>query len=278
MSAVVPGRALKLRRADVCVSCGAELLAGTAAWWDSEQRVVTCLACHATSTPTSPVLEPAEIEVFDGGDAGASLGREYDRRKARREERTREAHPRIGELLLNWQEAPQHERAFRQGQLAEESVAESLKTRTANGPTMLLHNRRMPSGRGDIDHIAVAPTGVFVIDTKDWGGSVRLESPLFGKPKLLVGGRDRTKLVDGLDRQVAAVRAALEASGYSDITIQGVFCLTRADKPLFGTTRFRGHMLLYRKALAKRLKAAGDLGADTIRILARELSAAFPPA
>jgi hypothetical protein len=143
---------------------------------------------------------------------------------------------------------------------------------------MLLHNRRMPSGRGDIDHIAVAPTGVFVIDTKDWRGSVRLESPLFGKPKLLVGGRDRTKLVDGLDRQVAAVRAALEASGYSDITIQGVFCLTRADKLLFGTTRFRGHMLLYRKALAKRLNAAGDLGADTIRILARELSAAFPPA
>jgi hypothetical protein len=71
-----------------------------------------------------------------------------------------------------------------------------------------LHNRRMPRGRGDIDHIAVTPSGVFVIDTKDWGGTVRVASPLLGTPQLLVGGRDRTKLVDGLDRQVAAVRAA----------------------------------------------------------------------
>ena len=71
---------------------------------------------------------------------------------------------------------------------------------------------------------------------------------------------------------------ALNALGHSEITIQGVFCLTRADKPLFGTTRFRGHMLLYRKALAKRLNGAGDLDADAIKTLARELTQAFPPA
>lgn len=278
MSNVVPGRELKLRRPDVCVGCGAELPAGTAAWWEPEERTVTCLTCHTNPPPSPPMPGRDELEVFDRGDAGASLGREYDRRKARREQRTRDAHPRIGEFLLKWQDAPQHETAFRQGQLAEASVAESLERRTADGPTTLLHNRRMPSGRGDIDHIAVAPVGVFVIDTKDWGGTIRVESPLFGTPKLVVGGRDRTKLVDGLDRQVAAVRSALNALGHSETTIQGVFCLTRADKPLFGTTRFRGHMLLYRKALAKRLDAAGDLDADTIKTLARGLSQAFPPA
>lgn len=278
MSKVVPGRTLKLGRPGVCVACGVELLAGTAAWWESDERTVTCLTCHAMPAPMPPVPELPELEVFDRGEAGASLAREYDRRKAGRERRVREAHPRIGEFLLKWQDAPQHEAAFRQGQLAEESVAESLERRTADGPVILLHNRRMPKGRGDLDHIAIAPTGVFVIDTKDWGGTVRVESPLFGTPRLLVGGRDRTKLVDGLDRQVAAVRAALEALGRSEITIQGVFCLTRADKPLFGTARFRGHALLYRKALAKRLNAAGDLGADTINSLAHELAHAFPAA
>jgi hypothetical protein len=277
ISKVVPAKRLKLRRPGVCVRCGAELTAGTSAWWEPEERTVTCLTCHPTPAPSPPAPEPAELEVFDHGYAGASLGRAYDRRKARREQRVREAHPRIGELLLKWH-APQHETAFRQGQLAEESVAESLERRTADGPTMLLHNRRMPRGRGDIDHMAVAPTGVFVIDTKDWGGAVRVESPLFGTPKLFVGSRDRTKLVDGLDRQVAAVRDALDALGHSEITIQGIFCLTRADKPLFGTTRFRGHMLLYRKTLAKRLNAAGDLNADTIQTVARELAHAFPPA
>jgi len=38
-------------------------------------------------------------------------------------------------------------------------------------------------------------------------GEVRVERPWLGKPKLVVNGRDRTKIVDGLDRQVAAVRA-----------------------------------------------------------------------
>jgi hypothetical protein len=137
MTNAVPGRTLKLRRADVCVGCGTELSAGTAAWWDAEARTVTCLTCHTTLSPSSPALEPLEVEVFARGDAGASLGREYDRRRAKREQRVRAAHPRIGEFLLKWQDAPQHETAFRQGQLAEESVAESLERRAADGPTTL---------------------------------------------------------------------------------------------------------------------------------------------
>ena len=78
---------------------------------------------------------------------------------------------------------------------------------------MTLHNRRMPANRGDIDHIAVAPSGVYVIDTKDWKGKVEIQSPWFGAPKLLINGRDRTKLIDGLERQVAAVRSVLDRRG-----------------------------------------------------------------
>jgi hypothetical protein len=79
----------------------------------------------------------------------------------------------------------------------------------------------------------------------------------FGKPKLLVAGRDRTKLIEGFDRQVAAVRLALGEE--HAVAIQGVLGFTRADLPLLGTTRMRGHVLLYRKALAKRLIANGPL-------------------
>ncbi len=55
---------------------------------------------------------------------------------------------------------------------------------------MLLHNRRTPRGRSDIDHIAVTPIGEFVIDTRAWDGNARVKSPLFGTPKLLVGRPD----------------------------------------------------------------------------------------
>ena len=149
--------------------------------------------------------------------------------------------------------------------------------RTAGGPTVLLHDRRMPGGRGNIDHLAIAPSGVFVIDAKDWKGKVGVTTPLFSTSKLLIAGRDRTKLIDGLDRQVAAVRAALVATP-EDWPVQGVLCFTQADLPWLGTAKMRSHLLLYRKALAKRLNAAGPFSAEQIDATTRALAAAFPPA
>ena len=142
----------------------------------------------------------------DRGTAGASAGREHERRRTKRETRVRNAHPHIGGLLLWLTDEPQHQRAFKTGQLGEVAVGESLEKRTAEGPAVILHDRRMPLGRGNIDHIAVAPTGVYVIDAKAHSGTVRIEKPLFGAAKLRIAGRDHTKLIDGLDRQVAAVR------------------------------------------------------------------------
>jgi hypothetical protein len=175
-------------------------------------------------------------------------------------------------------EPPQHETSFHRGALGEQAVGASLGRRTADGPAIILHDRRMPAGHGNIDHLAVAPAGVFVIDAKDHHGKIRVATPLFGRPRLMIAGRDRTKLVDGLDRQVAAVRAALADNSHGGVPVQGVFCFTQGDLPLLGTPRIRGHLLLYRKALAKRLNAGGPLAAPGIEPLARLLAAAFPKA
>jgi len=136
----------------------------------------------------------------------------------------------------------------------------------------------MPGGRGNIDHLAIAPTGVFVIDAKNIKGKVRVAKPLFGATKLRVAGRNRTKLIDGLDRQVSAVRDALAANGHADVPVQGVLCFTIADLPLLGTLKMRGHLLLYRKGLARRLNASGPLQSPAIEALAHSLTAALPPA
>ena len=139
----------------------------------------------------------------------------------------------------------------------------------------LLYNRRMPKGRGDIDLIAIAPSGVWVIDAKAIKGKVRVANPLFGRPKLLVNGGNRTKLIDGLERQIGAVRDAL-GDDHRDVAVQGVLCFTKADLPLLGTLKIRGHLLLYRKALAKRLNADGPLSRDAINSLTRRLAIALP--
>jgi len=143
---------------------------------------------------------------LDIGTAGASGRREYERRRAKREDAMRERHPRIGNVLLKFQEAPAHEKAWATGARGEEELAACLARRCPK--VIVLHDRRMPGSRANIDHLAVAPSGVLVIDAKRYKGKIEVRRPFFGDAKLVIGGRDKTKLVDGLERQAAAVAAA----------------------------------------------------------------------
>ncbi len=268
-------RILKLRRADVCVLCGTNIDAHTEAWWDAGIKTVTCLSCHWRTSQPQNSQEP---QLLERGHAGASARREYERRRTSREASVRGAHRHIGGLLLWLQDAPQHETAFSTGEVGEVAVGESLDRRTAEGRAIILHDRRMPRARGNIDHVAIAPAGVFVIDAKAHSGKVQIDRPLLGSTKLRIAGRDRTELIEGLDRQVAAVRDALDRAGHVDVPIQGVLCFTNADLPLLRALRMRGHLLLYRKALATRLNADGSLQPSEIEAIARGLATQLPAA
>lgn len=254
-------RVLTLKRDDVCSSCNSPVSTGAQAWWDADARSVKCLACVQG----------------DRGVAGASAEREHERRRRRREARTRAAHPHVGGLLLALRAAPHHEPAFHEGAIGEQAVAQALERRTAEGQTILLHDRRMPRRRGNIDHLAVTPSGVFVIDTKNHKGKVDVTRPVFGAATMLIARRDHTKLLDGLDRQVAAVHSALEAE-HGDVKVEGVLCFPNAELPLLRTLTMRGHLLLGPKALARRLNENGPLAGASVQTLAGKLAAAFPPA
>lgn len=267
-------RALRLHWAATCVSCGASLPADTPAWWDPATRRVTCARCRALDA--APLAAGIAVPQLDRGSAGASVAREYQRRRNNRESRTLQAHPRIGPLLLALRSAPRHEKAFRLGELGERAVADTLERLPAGSAA--LHDRRMPGGYGNIDHLAIVHSGVFVIDAKGHRGKVRVRTPLFGPQQLLIAGRERTKLIDGLERQVAAVREALAAGGHPGVPVQGVLCFTLADLPFFGTLKIRGHLLLHRRSLLKRLRGEGPLGAHAIEVLSHTLARALPPA
>jgi hypothetical protein len=272
---------LKLRWPARCSACSCPLDAGTRAAWDTEARLVTCTRCleqirQGASRDASNPIRP----TLDRGLPGASAGREYRRRRSNREARVRRRHPHIGGLLLalGASPSPQHERAFAQGQLGEETVARSLERRLAGGPAALLHDRRMPGGYGNIDHLAVAPRGVYVIDAKAIKGKVRVRDGAPGSSRLQVNGRTRNKLVLGLARQVEAVRSELDAGGHHDVLTAGVLCFTEADFPLFARMQIDGFLLRNRRALAKELNASGPLSAPGIESLARDLGERFPPA
>jgi hypothetical protein len=220
-------------------------------------------------------LPDEEPRALDLGTAGASARREAARRRANRERRTREKHPRIGGALLALQGTPQSEHAFDVGGGGEEATAAYLAKRCPLA--LILHDRRIPGRRGNLDHVAVAPSGVWVIDAKRYKGKVRVERPLFGSEKLTIGGRDCSKLVDGLLGQVELVKAIMRSIDAA-VAVRGAFCFIDAELPLLGTPTVRGLPVLGRRGTAKRLNRAGQLGEQQIRAIAAELVRALPSA
>ena len=210
------------------------------------------------------------MTAHDSGQAGGSARREYQRRRAAREAATRAKHPKIAGLLLAIQDAPASETRWRNGGEGEELVAQALRTGCPDIP--IFHDRRIPRSRANIDHIAIAPSGVWVIDTKRYTGKVRVEQPWFSKPKLMIAGRDRTKLVDGLARQVEHVRVAL---GGLETPVRGCFCFVGADLPLFGTQTINGFEILWRKKLVKRLNSSGPISREQRTVIGDRVRAAF---
>src|SRR4051794_33249195 len=126
---------LTLRRAATCVDCGAALAVGAPAQWHRALRVTRCLVHHdpasvaATAAPAIPappstVAIPASPPAAPRatGTAGGSAGAEYERRRARREQRVRDAHPVLGGLILALSDEPQNVAAWRQGAAGERAV------------------------------------------------------------------------------------------------------------------------------------------------------------
>ncbi len=168
------------------------------------------------------------------------------------------------------------------GSKGEQILAETLARHCPTVP--VLHDRRIPGSRANIDHLAFAATGVYVIDTKRYRGRIRVEKPLFGEPRLLIAGRDRTKLIAGLEDQVDVVRAAL-AGVAGDVPVHGCLCfvvpeglLGKVGLPALRTLRINGLPLYHSRRLARRLNRPGPLVAELARELRDELALRLPPA
>lgn len=224
----------------------------------------------------------AEGTEFDLGTPGSSARREHERRRTRRETKTRESNPAIGKLLLRVQSAPASEAAWKTGAEGEEALATHLAKTCPD--VLVLHDRRIPGRRANIDHLAIAPSGVFVIDAKRYKGKIEVRKPFFGDPSLFIAGRNKTKLVEGLARQQEAVRSALTAA-IPEMPVHGCFCFLNpagqaggSGLPLVRTLSINGFPLLYPRKLSKRLNAVGALSDASRLEVAALLVAALPEA
>lgn len=187
----------------------------------------------------------------------------------------------MGGLILALSDEPQSTRAWAIGAEGERRLAAHLDRLSGRG-VHLLHDRRIPPGRANIDHIAVSSAGVFVIDAKHYRGRPRLrtEGGIL-RPRvttLRVGNRDCTRLVAGAHRQVQAVRSALESAGI-DLPVLGMLCFVAADWPLIGGAfEVEGVRVLWPKKADQAILTPGPLSAEQIGRVVAVLTRSFPAA
>jgi hypothetical protein len=210
---------------------------------------------------------------------GASAQQMADRMRAEYRHRTRNRHPHIGGFLLAIRDEPQDIQNWAKGADGERRLGRALNDLAeGSAHVRVLHDRRRPRSTANIDHIVVAPRGVFVIDTKFYKGRVANRdraSFLRARPTLAVGGWDRTNLVRGALKQAADVRSIVGA----DVPIHPVLCFINADWQSW-SRRFviDGVFVTAWKPLRKRLieaKPPSDGRIDRVAtILERELAPA----
>lgn len=287
----MPGsRSLKLRRADTCVSCGAALAAGTVAYWDAEAKTVTCLTCRGETTSVSVARPPEDLPVtpreLDRGTAGASARRRYERLHEQREQVARDRlGKRLGGLYLALSTEPQSTVAWAQGARGERLLGEYLEKLHDDTTVIVLHDRRIPGSRANVDHIAITREGgVWAIDAKNYIGKVqRIDKGgwFSTDERLYVGRRDCSKLVAGMAKQVEAIKTAIGEPEMQefDVTVRAALCFVDAEWSLFAKPFALDSVWIgWAKALGTRLQAEGALAPEHVRILARRVAEALPPA
>jgi Nuclease-related domain len=141
-----------------------------------------------------------------------------------------------------------------QGRRGEQHVAALLDALRADG-WRILHD--LDTGRGNIDHVAIGPGGVFVIETKTW------RPPWFK--------------TDGVSRkwldQAYAQCKTLET--LCDTRVEPIIAVVKAwlGKPV---TRRRGVLILSERMLPGQLRGRGRvLRADEIDAVHQRITAAF---
>ena len=115
-----------------------------------------------------------------------------------------------GSSTIKWAETGQ-KRNRRKGAAGEYLMDLRLHSDLTNGE-VILNDRRIPDGYGNIDHVVVAPSGVWIIDSKSWSGRIEyrgVKGVFDPIEHLFVGEKDCTYLVDDIYAQVIPVAALI---------------------------------------------------------------------
>jgi hypothetical protein len=161
-------------------------------------------------------------------------------------------------------------RDWRAGAVGESIVGRQLAELDDRG-VRAVHDRAVPGSLGNIDHIAVTPMGVYVIDAKNYSGQPRVETEPGPDPtprRLFIGRDDHTHLVHAVRGQVRVVLGALDEPG---VPVRGILCFVGAEWQLLNGYLFDGVGITSTDGLAALLALPGPLDTERVDVLHQRL-------
>ena len=244
-----------LRYGGTCDSCGATIAKREAGWHDAAMKKVRCQSCGPSVDATLPSgLAPSPVQSDPVGGSAAL-------REARSRRDPKWTKGAAGEYLMDL----------------------SLHNHLNEG-SVILTDRGVPGTKSNIDHIVVAPSGVWIIDSKVWRGKIEYKSTsMFGMEKrLFVGGKDRTSAVEAIFNLVIPVAQVI---GDKSIPIKQALVFVDGDwsdasAARIVTSRPYQHLgvwISWPKAIWKKINEPGPLDADAVKRIGAHLEAHLRP-
>lgn len=204
---------------------------------------------------------PDEVDTV-----GASAAREHQRRKAKEQAQREAEWGRLAGFVGALTPKKQSIKAWSSGAAGEAAVGARLDG-LASESIRVMHDRRIPRSKANIVPLVVTPGGVWVIDTKRYVGKApekRVEGGII-RPRvelLIVKGRDKTVLVEGVLKQVGHVREAV-----GEVPVFGVLCFVDADWGFFPVEfEVNGVHVVWPKKLAGMIAKVPDAGVDVAAV------------
>ncbi|HEY6474626.1 MAG TPA: nuclease-related domain-containing protein [Acidimicrobiales bacterium] len=210
------------------------------------------------------------------GTPGASARARYEALRARDDARRRRVFGRLAPVVSLVVGPKRSTEAWGRGAEGEERVGPFL-THSVGDNGIVLHDRKIPRSRANLDHLAVVASGIWVIDSKHYRGRLQLRTVggwFAPRRALCIGRFEHSALVRSAERQRATVVRRVPP----DVPVNAALCFTGVELGLFARPFvLDGVLVAWPKPLAKALDAPGPLDAGRRHELAALLARAFPP-
>ncbi len=248
---------------------------GSPAVWDRATRSIRCVTCPLEASPPPPAA------VIETGTAGRSARVRYDHPAAKRDTANADRWGTgiVAKVIRAVSDEPQSTRAWAIGAAGEEKLAADLDDVPG---IRMLHDRRIPGTRRNIDHIVIGPAGIFVVDAKNHKGRLEIRDRgglLRSDLRLTVGGRDISSAADGVLSQADVVATVLERAGIELApSVTPVLCFLRVEWPLLRPPSvFRGVRLENDRSVRRLVTTRSTLAEAQADHLLSTLAAGLPP-